>query len=237
MESLNDIARYLPIFTTFISAYFGTVILGRWRAKPQARHLLWWGIGVYVYGVGTLVESMTTLMGWNVFLFKSWYISGALLGGAPLALGTVYLLIGKRAGHVGAILLLITVAVTSFFVIGSPIDYTKVEPHILSSEVLQWQQIRLVSPFINGLAAIFLIGGAVYSAGFYMRHPEGRNRFIGNVLIAIGATLPGIGGMGSRMGMTELLYIGELVGIIFIWYGYRECQKTPMPAATAAATT
>ena len=47
-----------------------------------------------------------------------------------------------------------------------------------------------------------------------------RDRFFGNVYIAAGAMLPGFGGMASRMGNTELLYIGEFFGIMLIWLGY-----------------
>jgi len=46
------------------------------------------------------------------------------------------------------------------------------------------------------------------------------DRFRGNVFIAAGAILPGIGGVASRAGSTELLYITELIGIILIWIGY-----------------
>jgi hypothetical protein len=225
MDRIIAVVHYLPIFTTLISAAFAYVILSRYRSKPQAKHLLWWGIGVAIYGAGTLVESLTTLFGWHVVFFKAWYIVGALLGGAPLALGTVYLLMGKRAGDIAAVTLVWIVGVTSTFVVLSPIRTELIDPAILNSKVLEWQTIRIVSPFVNGLAALFLIGGAFYSAGQYFRRPEMRNRFIGNLLIAVGAILPGVGGMMSRMGHTEGLYVGELIGIILIWYGYRYCQK------------
>jgi len=227
VDSLYQLSHYLPIFSTLISAVFAWTILARWREKPGAFHLLWWGLGVVTYGIGTLIESCVTLFGWNLVFFKSWYIFGALLGGAPLAIGTIYLLFRKQIGHVAVTLLITTVAITSGFVIASPINYDLVEADILSSSVLGWQQIRLVSPFINGLAFLFLVGGSIVSVVKFIGIPESRHVAIGNVLIAIGAILPGIGGMGSRMGHTELLYIGEFVGVILIWIGYRYCQKAP----------
>jgi hypothetical protein len=42
-----------------------------------------------------------------------------------------------------------------------------------------------------------------------------------NVLIAVGAILPGIGGTATRMGYTEVLYVTELAGLLLIWAGYR----------------
>lgn len=223
MSLLVEVSSYLPILSTIISAAFAWVILERYRLKPQSYHLLWWGIGIVTYGVGTLIESLVTLFGWQAALFKAWYIAGALLGGAPLAIGTIYLLFGKRAGHIAVVLLLSVVGVTSIFVVLSPVQMESVK--MLSGKSLAWQSIRRVSPFINSLAALFLIGGAIYSAIRFFSYPESRRVSIGNIFIAIGAILPGIGGIGSRMGHTELLYIGEFIGVILIWIGYKYCQQ------------
>jgi len=38
---------------------------------------------------------------------------------------------------------------------------------------------------------------------------------------AVGAILPGIGGSYARMGVVEVLYVTELVGLVLIWAGYR----------------
>jgi len=44
--------------------------------------------------------------------------------------------------------------------------------------------------------------------------------------------------MGSRMGHTELLYIGEFIGLILIWIGYKYCQKPALvPAGEAGMAT
>jgi sulfite exporter TauE/SafE len=44
---------------------------------------------------------------------------------------------------------------------------------------------------------------------------------LGNILIAVGAILPGIGGGFARAGVVEVLYVGELLGLILIWMGFR----------------
>jgi hypothetical protein len=234
MPRLIELSLYLPILSTLISAAFAWVILARYRLKQDSYHLLWWGIGIVTYGVGTLIESLVTLFGWQSALFKAWYIAGALLGGAPLAVGTIYLLFGRRAGRIAVVLLLAAVGVTSIFVILSPVRMDLVDPTMLSGKALAWQSIRRVSPFINSLAALFLVGGAIYSAIRFFGHPESRNVSIGNIFIAVGALLPGVGGMGSRMGHTELLYIAEFIGVILIWVGYKYCQQ-PLDATNLSA--
>ena len=217
--------HYLPIITTVISIYFASVILSRYSTSRDRLHLLWWGLGVATYGFGTLMESLYTLLGYSELVFKSWYISGALLGGAPLAVGTAHLLFSKKTGHMSASGLLTLVSITSLFVIFSPIQADLITGGTPNGAILGWQSIRLVSPFINGWAAIVLIGGAFYSAFRYKKEPKTRSRFVGNIYIAIGAILPGIGGGMSRAGYTEALYIGELAGLILIYIGYNYCRR------------
>ncbi|MBJ6870696.1 hypothetical protein, partial [Vibrio cholerae] len=75
-----------------------------------------------------------------------------------------------------------------------------------------WQWVRLLTPFINLYAAIFLIGSAAYSAIRYRKMEDGARAAAGNWLIAIGALLPGIGGSFAKFGLVEALYIGEFIG-------------------------
>ena len=213
--------HYVPIVTTILTIFFAPAVFERWRERRPAPHLFWWALGIAVYGLGTLTESLTTLFGWNEWIFRSWYISGALLGGWPLAQGTVYLMFSRRTATRMALAVGAVVLVAAAVVLMAPIDSTLVEPHRLTGSVMEWRAARLFSPFINTYAAIFLIGGAVVSAWRYRRDPDARHRFIGNCFIAVGALLPGIGGTATRMGYTEVLYVMELLGIILIWIGYR----------------
>jgi len=87
--------------------------------------------------------------------------------------------------------------------------------------VLAWQWVRYFSPFVNLYAVVFLVGGAIVSALSYRRQRETYRRFVGNVLIAVGALLPGIGGTATRLGYVEVLYVTELIGVVLIWFGYR----------------
>ena len=211
---------YVPILTTVLAAGFSSAVFLRWRSRKPAPHLLWWALGIALYGVGTFAESWTTLFGWQEPVFRLWYVAGALLGAAPLAQGTVYLLLPRRTADVMASILLAVVAVAATAVWLSPVDVASADPHGLSGRVLEWQWVRGFSPFVNLYAVIFLVGGAVVSAWRYRGEPAQRHRFVGNVLIAVGAILPGIGGVSARMGHTEVLYVTELVGIVLIWGGY-----------------
>ena len=216
-----EFVYWIPFATTVVALVFATIVLRRY-AERRGLHLLWWGIGLLTYAAGTATESLTTLLGWNASVFRAWYITGALCGGAPLAQGSVYLLVRRRVADVLAVLLVTAIVIAGAFVIMSPIDYARVEPHRLSGAVLGWQSVRLASPFINTYAAIFLIGGAVVSAARYRAQPEKRHKYVGNVLIAIGALLPGIGGTFTRFGHVEVLYVTEFVGLLLIFAGFKQ---------------
>lgn len=212
--------HYLPIATTLMASVFAVVLFHRWLERGGL-HLVWWGLGAVAFAAGTLTESLTTLLGWHEGVFRAWYITGALLGGAPLAQGSVYLHLPRRVAHVLTVVLVATIVVASVFVMRSPIDAALVEPFRLSGKVLSWHWVRLFSPFLNTYAFVFLVGGAIVSAVRFARRRETRHRFVGNVYIAIGALLPGVGGTFTRFGHVEVLYVTEFVGLALIIVGYR----------------
>jgi hypothetical protein len=218
--------HYIPIITTLVALAFTYVLVQHYRARPS-NHVLWWMIGVFMFGVGTFTEGSTTLFGWNEPLFRSWYVAGALLGGAPLAQGTVYLMLKRRTANILTAVLVTYILVAATFVWMTPINYELVEAHRLTGSVMEWSWVRLFSPFINIYAVIFLVGGAILSAVRYARDTDTSARAIGNALIAVGAILPGIGGTATRMGHTEVLYVMELLGLILIWWGYRFNVNAP----------
>lgn len=223
---MADFVAYIPILTTVLSLPFAALVFRRYLEKRRAgeeqrTHLLWWAFGIFMFGAGTFAEGFTTLFGWHEPMFRNWYIVGALLGGAPLAQGTVYLHVRKRWADRMAIVAFGYVAVAAFFVLIVPVDASLADEDVLNGDVMEWQWVRLFSPLINTYAFIFLVGGAVYSAMRYQQRGGEGSRVVGNALIAVGALLPGIGGSFSRGGATEVLYVMEFVGIILIYLGYR----------------
>jgi hypothetical protein len=231
---MRSAVHYLPILTSALALWFAPQLLRRWRERRPAPHLFWWGLGVVLYGVGTVTESLTTLFSWNEPVFRAWYISGALLGGAPLAQGTAYLLLRRRTADFLTAILLTVVVIAATCVLLSPIAYERVEPHRLSGRVLEWAWVRGFSPFINSYAFLMLVGGALLSAWRYRGVPHGRGKVLGNVAIAVGGLLPGIGGAFTRFGHVEVLYVTELAGLILIYIGYR-LNIAPVPTSPKAS--
>jgi hypothetical protein len=222
VSTLHAVVLHLPILTTILAALFSAELLSRYRQKGGP-HLLWWGIGTATYALGTLTEALTTILGWHPLIFRFWYVAGAFLGGYPLAQGSIYLLMKRRFADLSAAMVSSLIAVAAVLVFLSPLDASRAEVHRLSGRVIEWQWVRLISPFINLYSVAFLVGGAVVSAMRFRRSPDLHNRYLGNVLIATGAVLPGIGGSLTRFGYVEALYVTELAGLALIYLGYRAC--------------
>ena len=217
--------HYLPIATTALSLVFFGVLIRHYHHRPTGPHLLWWAAGIFCYGLGTALESAITLAGNTIWLTKAWYIAGAILGGYPLAQGTVYLLLRRRTAHILTITTLPVIALIALLVVLSPVNLDALELHRPSGRVLGWSWVRAMTPLINGYAATFLIGGAVLSAVRYARQRDAGALAVGNGLIAFGALMPAVGGGMAKAGFVEALYVGEFVGLLFIWSGYAACAR------------
>ena len=226
--------HFVPILTTLIAAFFTVALLARFRAKG-GRHLLWWAVGTTTYALGTATEAAVTLFGWHEPLFRLWYIAGALLGGAPLAQGTVYLLLSRKTADRLTVALVAVITIAAVCVLASPLDLTLVETHRLSGRVLAWSWVRAFSPFVNLYAFVFLVGGALLSAWRFARNAETSHRATGNALIALGALLPGIGGTFTRFGHVEVLYVTEFLGLCLLWAGYHYIVTRSSPGVPHVA--
>ena len=228
MESLNIVIPLISWVFSFIAASFVFV----WFAQKKGMHQLLWGIGLVMYGIGGFCEAFYGIFGWNSFIFRLWYLFGAILVAAWLGQGTIYLLFTKKIAH---ILMVILCAASIYglvrvFAASLDPDLLTTSTHTgseLSGHAIVTPGVRLLTPFFNLYGTIALVGGALWSAWVFFRKRIFLHRTLGNVLIACGAILPAFGGTFSRMGLANALYIGELLGVVLIFLGYLRAT-TPM---------
>ncbi len=218
--NFQELTEYIPIITTLFAVFFTAEIYSHYKVR-KTKYLLWWTIGVVTFGLGTLAESVNILFGWSELNLRYWYIVGALLGGFPLAQGSVYLLMKQKFANISTVIIVSIIIIASVFVILTPLTIPASFDGKLTGSVFTWQWVRLFSPLINIYAFLFLVGGAIYSAIRYYKLGQKEAPFKGNIFIAIGGLLPGIGGSFTRMGYVEVLFVTELLGLLLIYYGYR----------------
>ena len=229
--------HYIPIGTTALAALFLAVLLRRAASRSFPPHLMWWAFGVFAYGLGTALEGSITVLGNSIALNKAWYIAGALLGGWPLAQGSVYLLTPRRFATITSAITIPFIILASVAVVLSPVRLEQFDPVKPGGAILAWTWVRWLTPFINLYAVVFLIGGAAWSAYRYLLSGDHPRRAAGNICIALGAMLPGVGGSFAKAGHVEVLYVGEFAGLILIWIGYGLCVSQPRTIPAPAPTT
>lgn len=231
----QSFVHYFPIGTTLVAIAFSSFLFRRYAAR-RTPHLFWWALGVASYGSGACAEAIITLFGNSVWLTKIWYVTGALLGGYPLATGSVYLSHSRRFANRATAITLPFLVVTAVLVFLSPVRLEMLQATRPSGSILGWTWVRLMTPFINAYASIFLIGGAALSAWRYFTRGHEGQRAAGNAFIAVGALMPGIGGSMAKAGYVEVLYVLEFIGLILIWIGDRVCHR-PAAGPKAVART
>jgi len=219
----------MPFITTVVVFVFVVLVFRRYFAH-RTPYLLLWGIGLILYGIGTLTEALNASSGFSELGFRLWYLCGAMLVAAYLGQGTVYLLVRRKVGNIRlahilmAVLLLATIyGVIAVF--GAELDPSQLEGDSLSGAAIVSSGVRGLTPFFNIYGTLFLVGGALYSAWIFWRKRIMRHRVIGNVLIAAGAMLVAASGTSSRFGSSEWLYVGELVAAVLMFVGFLESSR------------
>lgn len=235
MPSSVEPIHYLPIATTALALPFALSLLRRFHGKRESLHLLWWGIGVACYGLGTALESAITLVGNCPTLNSAWYVAGAVLGAYPLAHGTAYLLLARSTAHRLTYITLPAAIVLSALVLASPVDEAALDAARPGGAALGWRWLRYFTPLLNTYAAGMLVGGAAWSSWRYFRTKTESAMALGNALIAVGAILPALGGGAAKAGHVEALYVAEFFGLALIAAGYFTCLRRPPGPGDAPA--
>ncbi len=226
---------WLPLLSAVLSFVFAFFVLRRY-ARRRKPHLLLWGIGIVFYGLGGFAEFYYGAFGWNPWIFRLWYLCGAVLVAAWLGQGTVYLLARRRVAHTLMAILLVASLFAAYRVFTAELDPTRMIEGELSGHAIVTPGVRVLTPFFNLYGLVTLVGGAVYSAYLFWRKRVLLHRVIGNVLIATGALMPAFGGLFSRMGVPYALYIGEFFGVLLLFAGFLRATR-PMPEQAPAQAT
>jgi hypothetical protein len=221
---MNVMNTWLPFTSSVISFIFAFFVFKRYLARRRP-HLLLWGIGMTFYGIGGFCEGYYGAFGWSSLVFRLWYLCGAILVAAWLGQGTVYLLARRSWANALMVLLGLGSLYGLIRVFGAQLDPSLMTSSVhtgseLSGHAIITPGVRILTPFFNLYGTVALVGGAAWSAWIFYRKRILLHRTIGNILIAVGATLPAFGGAFSRFGVPSALYIGELLGAVLIFLGF-----------------
>jgi len=209
----------IPLVSTIVSIMFAITVLDQFFARRKPFQLLW-AIGFMIYGVSAFTEFYTETYGLNVIMFRLWFFFGAILVAAYLGQGTVYLLLPR---HVANILMIIlgVFSVYALFRMFS-VNITLGAAAHLTDKITVPFDITAITTVLSVYGTTALVGGALYSAWVFWRKKTYSYRVLSNILIAVGALLPAIGGSLLKLGTTRgwQFYSLELSGVLIIFVGF-----------------
>jgi hypothetical protein len=179
-------------------------------------------------------------LGWNPLIFRLWYLCGAVLVAAWLGQGTVFLLAKQKWANALMVMLGLGSLYALVRVFSAQLDPNLMTSGLhtgseLSGRAIVTPGVRTLTPFFNLYGTVTLVGGAAWSAWIFWRKRVLLHRTIGNILIAVGATLPAFGGAFSRFGFSGTLYASELLGAVLMFIGFIRAT-TPMGESQRQAT-
>ncbi len=224
--------HYISILSTIVTFIFAAAVFNRYRTRKGA-HLLLWGIGLVLYGIGTLTEVWMTFA-YNDIVLKLWYLTGAMLTAAWLGQGTISLLVRRRGLAATFTVVLATISfIALVLVLLAPVTPAAASFNIARPVSMQYKEILVRSGIVTFLTILLniygtlgLVGGALYSAFLFWRKKVLVNRMLGNLLIAAGALMPAMAGSFVKAGLVDFLYLSEFFGVLVMYAGFLQATAS-----------
>jgi len=206
-----------------------------YRRRPRP-HIAAFGTGMSMFAAATMAFYLGLTIGWSGPLYRTFYLFGAILNIPFLALGSMFLVVGKRSGHAMAIALgaltAISATLTSTVAFANPLPGTGVPHDIFASGFGP----RLFAIIGGATGSTILIVLALVSTLRFWK----KNRSIvwGNLLIVGGTLAAASGGTGLALGESSAFAVSLLAAVTLIWAGYRVAsgkRVSDRPGVGAAA--
>jgi hypothetical protein len=212
----------LAFLATAVSSLFAQATLVRYTARHRPYQLAW-TIALAMFALASAALATGTSTGWDNGTFRFFYLFGAVLNVPWLALGTVYLLRGERAGRRAQWGLVFFSGLAVGVVFSAPMKPVKGLTIPVGKDVFDAFP-RVLAAVGSGVGAVVIIAGAVVSAVRYARHrdAEGSARLAGaNVLIALGTLVLSSGGLVQGIvGHDEAFALTLAIGISVVYAGF-----------------
>ncbi|WP_243090733.1 hypothetical protein [Thermus neutrinimicus] len=200
-------------------ALFG-LTFRRYQGRPSLHNALY-SLGLFLFALAVSAELLAKLLGaWNPFLYRLWYLAGAMHGVTFLGLGSLALLNPKLAR--GLLWVLLPFILYGLFLVASaPLDFSRLPfPHAPLGQA--FPEPSLTSPRLwtipfNLLGTVLMAGVALYTTLlFWRRNPL---RAQGTGLIFLAAMVLASTSTLNRFGVVGLEEAGRAFGVALLYLG------------------
>jgi hypothetical protein len=207
----------IPAITALVAAVFALVVLRQYAGHRKTYQLMW-ATGFGMFAVAAFAGYLARSGGATDTEYRLFYLFGAILNVAWLALGTVYLLAPRRWARLALVAVALLSAVAAYAVFAPPVDLAAGvagRPAYPNGSLP-----RLLALIGSGVGSVVLIGGALWSAWIFLRKRHNGRRALANVIIAVGVFIVAFGGTAAFTGLGGILELTNLIGLAVIFAGF-----------------
>jgi hypothetical protein len=202
-----------------VAATFCATDLWRDYARKPRPHVAAYAVGMTLFAVATWCLFIGLAVGWSGPVYRAFFLLGGVLNIPCLALGSMFLVVGKKSGHVMTLAIGAIAAISTTLVVTVPFEHALPEGGIPHDMFASGFGPRLFA-IIGGAAGstILVVLALVSLVRFWNRD---RAIVWGNGLIVIGVFAAAWGGTGLALGEAGGFAFSLLLAVSFIWAGYR----------------
>ena len=225
-----------PLLAALVSLAFASVLI-RGAIQPGHPAQAMWAIALLLYAVSSFAMFLGALSSWTPFEFRLYWLLGAILTVPYLAQGELYLLVPRTVANAFLIALVFGTAFAVARIRAAPLQTAPLVDQLpLGKDVFGGGSEAHRLPQLYSIPAyVVLVAGAVWSALRMRRSPAIRDRAMGTLAIAGGATIVAIGsGIGAGYGVVWLFSIGLAAGIAVMFWGFLRATSRRMHARSPA---
>lgn len=205
--------------------------MSRQYARRRRHHALAWTVALGLYAVGMVALALGFVAGWHPLNYGLYWLSGALLSVAFLAVGQLHLLAPGNAAlwwTLGGL----AVVWTGSALLLTPFDTTALAAASEAGAIPAGREV-----FAGGLAytilrpitlagTLVVLGGCLWSAV--------RTRRPGLLLIALGVGISATSSVFLRAGLDEFVAVALTAGVAIMYAGFRAASRPPRAGSRAA---
>jgi hypothetical protein len=207
----------VPAITALVAGVFALVVLRQYAAHRKTYQLIW-ATGFAMFAIAAFAGYLARSGGATDTEYRLFYLFGAILNVAWLALGTVYLLAPRRWADIAFVAVVALSLAAAYAVIAPTVDLeaAKVGKPAYPNGSLA----RTLALVGSGLGSLVLVAGALWSAWVFLRRRHNGRRALANVIIAVGVFIVAFGGTAAFTGLGGMLDFTNLLGLAVMFVGF-----------------
>lgn len=220
------------ILATAVSAAFAIAVWLQYSRRRQPYQLAW-SIGLAMFALASAAGVAARSGTPTEEEYRVFYLFGAILNVAWLAVGTLYVTVRRPVADVGFVLVYLFSVVSTIAVFSYPVDLAAA---LDSGRGFQDAPVpRILAGIGSGIGTIVLFGGALRSVWVFLRRGDNGRRALANLVIAAGVLIVAAGGTATFTGASGLVDVTNLVGVSVMFAGFLLIPASSAASASAKA--